>query len=61
MRIALMVHVRLVGGNTNNEGICYNNVWGSICDDNWGIADSNVVCYQLRFYPHGTRIFCTYL
>ena len=50
--------VRLVGGSTDNEGnvqICYNNAWGSICDDSWGRADSNVVCRQHGFQPYGTK------
>ena len=38
--------IRLVGGSTEYEGnvqICYNNAWGSVCDDSWGRSDSNVV------------------
>ena len=52
--------IRLVGGSTDNEGnfqICYNNAWGSVCDDNWVIAGSNVVCRQLGFQPCGTIYF----
>ena len=29
--------------------ICYNNVYGSICDDLWDIVDASVVCGQLGF------------
>ena len=50
--------VRLVGGSTDNEGnvqICYKNAWGSVCDDNWGMSDSNVVCRQLGFQSYGTK------
>ena len=53
-------NIRLVGGNTDNEGnvqICYNNAWGSVCDDYWGITDSNVVCRQLGLQPYGTIDF----
>ena len=56
--------IRLVGGSTDNEGnvqICYSNAWGSVCDDNWGIADSNVVCHQLGFQPYGTIYFVVLL
>ena len=42
--------VRLVGGEDDKEGrveICYNNVWGSVCDDSWSTNDARVVCRQL--------------
>ena len=29
--------------------ICYNNVYGSICDDFWDIVDASVVCRWLGF------------
>ena len=54
--------VRLVGGSTDNEGnvqICYYNAWGSVCDDYWGMTDSNVVCHELGFEPNGALHFYT--
>ena len=29
--------------------ICYNNAYGSVCDDRWDIVDAGVVCRQLGF------------
>ena len=56
--------IRLVGGSTDNEGnvqICYNNAWGSVCDDSWGRTDSNVICRQLGFQPYGMYIILKHL
>ena len=48
--------IRLVGGPSEREGrveICYQNQWGSICDNGWGASDSQVVCRQLGFRATG--------
>ena len=41
--------IRLQGG-TSTQGrveICYNNIWGTVCDDFWGTIDAVVACRQL--------------
>ena len=49
--------IRLGGGRHPNEGrveFCYNNEWGTVCDDLWSNIDGNVVCRQLGFSTTGT-------
>ena len=42
--------VRLVGGANEYEGtveIFHDGSWGTVCDDDWDLADANVVCKEL--------------
>ena len=48
--------IRLRGGRDSTEGrveICFNNQWGTVCDDSWDAVDASVVCNQLGLPSEG--------
>ncbi|XP_030842869.1 deleted in malignant brain tumors 1 protein [Strongylocentrotus purpuratus] len=50
--------VRLVDGNTPNEGrieIYYAGTWGTVCNDGWGYPDTQVLCRQLGYQTNNAR------
>ena len=50
--------VRLRGGTYSYEGrveVCVSGVWGSVCDDGWGVADAKVACRKVG-YPLPSKL-----
>ena len=52
--------IRLVDGGSKNEGrleICYQNHWGTVCDDDFDSKEAALVCRQLGYPSEGKSCF----
>lgn len=44
--------LRVMDGSSVREGrveVCFNQAWGTICNEHYGVADAQILCSQLNF------------
>ena len=46
-----------IGCNEGTVVVCYNNNYGTVCDDFWDELDARVVCNQLEFTNGGKSLY----
>ena len=54
--------IRLVGGHGPHEGrveVFYRRAWGTVCDNEWDLADAEVVCRELGYSGAVSTICCS--
>ena len=50
--------VRLQDGPNVREGrleVCINNAWGTVCNNQFGIDEAELVCTQMKFSDQGMQ------
>ena len=54
--------IQLVNGTKDSEGrveVCFDNIYGTVCDDFWDELEARVVCTQLGYNGTG-KIYSHY-